>query len=245
MERLDKIIASQGTLSRRDAHKLIKSKSVKVDGSVVVKVDFKVDPEKSVIEVNGQALDFKEHIYIMMNKPAGVLSATKDNSQKTVLDLLPDNLRRKGLFPVGRLDKDTEGLLIISDDGEFAHKLLSPGNHVYKRYFAKLDKELGEEMVLNFKNGIEFKDGTKCLPAKLELLGGSRCLVTVMEGKYHQVKRMFAARGKHVTALHREQIGALRLDSALQPGQYRELIPEELELVFSETGNRENDGESG
>ena len=232
MERLDKIIASQGTLSRRDAHKLIKSKSVKVDGSVVVKVDFKVDPEKSVIEVNGQALDFKEHIYIMMNKPAGVLSATKDNSQKTVLDLLPDNLRRKGLFPVGRLDKDTEGLLIISDDGEFAHKLLSPGNHVYKRYFAKLDKELGEEMVLNFKNGIEFKDGTKCLPAKLEIKDSQSAYVEICEGKFHQVKKMFLSQGVHVTYLERVKIGGLKLDGNLHRGECRELTNYEKNVIF-------------
>lgn len=189
MERLDKILVSQGIGSRREVQKLIKKKAVVVDGAVIVKPEFKIDPENCEITVNGQALDFKKHIYIMMNKPAGVLSATEDSSQKTVLDLLPDELKRKGLFPVGRLDKDTEGLLIISDDGEFAHKLLSPKNHIYKRYYVELDGDLSEDMIKNFKNGIKLKDGTEFLPAKLEIADKRKAYVEICEGKFHQVKK--------------------------------------------------------
>ena len=165
MERLDKILVSQGVGSRREVQKLIKKKSVTVDGELILRPEFKLNPEEAEITVNGQALSFKKHIYIMLNKPAGVVSATKDNSQKTVLDILPDNLKRKGLSPVGRLDKDTEGLMILSDDGDFAHKILSPKKHIYKRYFAKLDGELKSEMIENFKNGIELSGGEICLPA--------------------------------------------------------------------------------
>ncbi|MBR2280927.1 MAG: rRNA pseudouridine synthase [Ruminococcus sp.] len=232
MERLDKILASQGIGSRREVQKLIKKKAVVVDGAVIVKPEFKIDPENCEIKVNGQALDFKKHIYIMMNKPAGVLSATEDSSQKTVLDLLPDELKRKGLFPVGRLDKDTEGLLIISDDGEFAHKLLSPKNHIYKRYYVELDGDLSEDMIKNFKNGIKLKDGTEFLPAKLEIADKRKAYVEICEGKFHQVKKMFLTQNLQVLYLKRVKMGGLELDGNLHRGNAREMTKTEKSVIF-------------
>lgn len=232
MERLDKILVSQGIGSRREVQKLIKKKAVVVDGAVIVKPEFKIDPENCEIKVNGQALNFKKHIYIMMNKPAGVLSATEDSSQKTVLDLLPDELKRKGLFPVGRLDKDTEGLLIISDDGEFAHKLLSPKNHIYKRYYVELDGDLSEDMTENFKNGIKLKDGTEFLPAKLEIADKRKAYVEICEGKFHQVKKMFLTQNLKVLYLKRVKMGGLELDGNLHRGNAREMTKTEKSVIF-------------
>jgi 16S rRNA pseudouridine516 synthase len=232
MERLDKILVSQGVGSRREVQKLIKKKSVTVDGELILRPEFKLNPEEAEITVNGQALSFKKHIYIMLNKPAGVVSATKDNSQKTVLDILPDNLKRKGLSPVGRLDKDTEGLMILSDDGDFAHKILSPKKHIYKRYFAKLDGELKSEMIENFKNGIELSGGEICLPAKLEFADKNSAFVEICEGKFHQVKKMFLTQGLSVTYLERVKIGGLELDSNLHRGEARELTNYEKTAIF-------------
>lgn len=232
MERLDKILVSQGVGSRKEVQKLIKKKAIIVDGEVVSKSDLKLDPEKSEIKVNGQVLNFKKHIYIMLNKPAGVLSATEDSSQKTVIDILPDNLKRKGLFPVGRLDKDTEGLLIISDDGEFAHKALSPKKHIYKRYYAELDGELGEDMIAVFEKGIELKNGEKFLPAKLEIKDKHSAYVEIREGKFHQVKKMFLSQGLEVRYLKRVKFGGLELDSNLHIGEARELTFYEKSTIF-------------
>ncbi len=232
MERLDKILVSQGVGSRREVQKLIKKKSVTVDGDLILRPEFKLDPEESEIAVNGQALSFKKHIYIMLNKPAGVVSATKDNSQKTVLDILPENLKRKGLAPVGRLDKDTEGLMILSDDGDFAHKILSPKKHIYKRYFARLDGGLNTEMIENFKNGIELSDGEICLPAKLEIADKNSAYVEICEGKFHQVKKMFLTQGLSVIYLERVKIGGLELDGNLHRGEARELTNYEKTAIF-------------
>lgn len=232
MERLDKILVSQGIGSRREVQKLIRKKSVIVDGEVITKPEFKVEPETSEIKVNGRALNFKKFIYIMMNKPAGVLSAVKDNNNKTVIDILPDELKRKGLFPAGRLDKDTEGLTLITDDGDFAHKILSPKSHVYKRYYAVLDGELNENMVSEFKNGIKLKDGTVCLPAKLEIKSKNSAYVEICEGRFHQVKKMFLTAGLKVKYLKRLKIGGLELDSNLHIGESRELTNLEKRSIF-------------
>ncbi len=232
MERLDKILVSQGFGSRREVQKLIKKKNVTVDGEVVSSPELKIDPENCLIKVGGQAVEFKRYIYIMMNKPAGVVSASSDKREKTVIDILPENLKRKNLFPAGRLDKDTEGLMIITDDGDFAHKLLSPKNHVYKRYYAELDGELSEDMVNNFKNGIEFKDGTKCLPAKLEIKDKHSAFVEICEGKFHQVKKMFKSQGLNVKYLKRVKIGGLELDVKLHTGMSREITKYEKFVIF-------------
>lgn len=168
MERLDKIISSQRADGRKEVQKLIKSGAVLVNGKICKKPDAKIDPDKDEIVVDGQALNYSKYIYIMMNKPAGVVSATEDRQFKTVIDIIPEDMKRKGLFPVGRLDRDTEGLLLITDDGDFAHSITSPKKHVDKKYVAKLDGEITEDTVKAFSDGIEFSDGTKCRSAVLE-----------------------------------------------------------------------------
>ncbi|MBQ1967353.1 MAG: rRNA pseudouridine synthase, partial [Clostridia bacterium] len=169
-ERLDKLIASQGKLSRSDVKKMVKSSRVTVDGAVVKSADIKVDADKSVISVDGKALNYKKNIYIMLNKPQGVISASNDKTQKTVVDLVPPELYRDGLFPAGRLDGDTVGFVLITDDGDFAHRILSPKNHIMKTYHATLRSPLTEEDISAFKNGIELSDGTLCLEAEVRML---------------------------------------------------------------------------
>lgn len=233
MERIDKILASQNFGSRKQVHKLIKSKAVTINGDLCRDVSQKVNPQTDSIRVNGEELVFKKHLYIMMNKPAGVLSASRDKNAKTVLDLLPDNLKRKGLFPAGRLDKDTEGLLIITDDGDFAHRMLSPGKKVYKRYFARLDNPVNEDVKEKFRQGIVFSDGTQCMPAKLEICDDKRCtVVSICEGKFHQVKKMFACCNLQVEYLKRLSIGRLALDENLALGESKELSDCEKQLIF-------------
>lgn len=232
MDRLDKILVSQNVGSRKEVQKLIRQKTVTVDGEVVTKPDVKVDTDKSEIAVSGKLLDFKKHIYIMMNKPQGVVSATEDKNDKTVIDLVPEHLYRKGLFPAGRLDKDTEGLLIITDDGEFAHKMLSPKSGIYKRYYAEVDGEITDETVKAFEKGIVFADGTKCLPGKLEKRDKNSGIVEICEGKFHQVKKMFLVCGLKVTFLKRISIGNLILDGNLPIGKCRELEKTEQTAIF-------------
>lgn len=234
MDRLDKIIASQSSNGRKEAQRLIKSGAVKINGEVCKKIDFKIDVSVDIIEVNGQALNYQKYIYIMMNKPAGVVSATEDKHDKTVIDILPEELRRKGLFPAGRLDKDTEGLLIITDDGDFAHRMLSPKKHVDKKYIAKLDGEITTEMIKKFNDGIVFADGVQCLPAELECYENDKmtALVTICEGKFHQVKKMFAVCGLNVVHLQRISIGNLYLDSKLPIGYCKLLTNLDKELIF-------------
>ena len=235
MERLDKLIASRGTLSRKDAQKQIKSGAVTVNGAVCRQVDCKVDPAADEIKVGGQAVCTDEHLYIMLNKPAGVVSATEDKREKTVLDILPAKLRRPGLFPAGRLDKDTEGLLIITDDGDLAHRMLSPKKHVEKRYIARLDGAITQEMITAFESGIVFRDGTGCMPAKLEIQegsGGMSGIVTICEGKFHQVKKMFSAVGRKVVHLQRISIGNLYLDSNLPIGNAKKMTKLDIDAIF-------------
>ncbi len=232
MERLDKILVSQGVGSRKEVQKLIRSKRVTLNGEVVTKPETKLDAESSEIAVDGQALNVKKYIYLMLNKPQGYVSATEDNLHKTVLELVPEDFKRKGLFPAGRLDKDTEGLMIITDDGDFAHRILSPKNHVWKTYYAELDGEPDESVVSAFERGITLDDGTKLLPAKLDLLGNNRVRVKITEGKFHQVKKMFASCGFKVIFLKRESVGGLSLDGNLPKGSCRELTNSEIAAVF-------------
>ena len=230
--RLDKLIADSGIASRAEAKRLIKTGRVSVDGSASVSAEDKYDPDNAVICVDGEPLNYARFRYLMLHKPAGVLSATEDRTQQTVLDLLPEQLRRQGLFPVGRLDKDTTGLLLLTNDGAFAHAITSPKKHIPKVYRAAVDGELDAFDAAAFAEGLRLADGTECLPAALEIVSPDLGRITVYEGKYHQVKRMFAARGKPVTALHREKIGALTLDPGLTPGKFRELAPEEIALFL-------------
>ena len=235
LQRLDKIIASGGRWSRREVKLLVRQGRVLVDGVPARSAEDKADPETAEIVVDGEPLAWRRHTWLMMNKPAGVLSATEDGRGKTVLDLLPEELRRRELFPVGRLDKDTEGLLLLTNEGGLAHDLLSPKKHVDKVYYARTAGELEEADCRAFAAGMVLGDGLECLPAGLEILsagaGGSEALVTLREGKFHQVKRMLAARGKPVLYLKRMKMGNLTLDPALEPGGYRFLTEEEVALL--------------
>lgn len=229
--RLDKLLADTGRWSRKEARLLIRQGRVSVQGAVERAPERRVDPAALRVEVDGVPVTWSRFHYYMLHKPAGVLTATEDKRQQTVLDLLPGELRRN-LFPVGRLDKDTTGLLLLTDDGALAHRLLSPKYHVDKVYLAEIDGTVEQSDIDAFHRGMTLGDGEACLPAELEPLGEGRCRVTLREGKYHQVKRMLAARGKPVLALHRYAMGGLTLDERLGPGNYRELTPEEVKKLI-------------
>ena len=281
LQRLDKIIASMGQHSRKDVKNLIKAKKISVNGTVVSSSDIKCDPESDEIIVDGTRLDYNEHIYIMLNKPAGVVSATSDAHDRTVLDLIPAKYRKPDMFPVGRLDKDTEGLLLITDDGSLAHDLLSPRKHVDKTYFVRLEGNLNDSYVKAFADGVTLADGYKCMSAELVILNSgksidnkssdddcnevngtsyvlgnttqrsdniakvsdslvihdhvntkacciSEALITIKEGKFHQIKRMFGTINMPVLYLKRIKMGCLSLDDALEPGQFRKLTEDEI-----------------
>ena len=231
MTRLDKLLAQSGLYSRSEARDLIRARRVSVGGEIASKPEQKC-ADSAEIRVDGELINCSRFRYFMLDKPAGVLSATDDKSQSTVLDLLPAELRRLGLFPVGRLDKDTTGLLLLTNDGEFAHRVISPRYGVVKTYLAHTAAQTGPEDVRAFAEGLTLADGTRCLPAVLEPLEGCLCRVLVSEGKYHQVKRMLAAVGKPCLELRRVKIGALELDPALHPGGFRELRQFETGLIF-------------
>ena len=230
LQRLDKILASTGKWSRRDAKLLVRQGRVLVDGVPARSAEDKVDPEIAEILVNGELLLYRAFTWIMLNKPAGYLSATEDGRGATVLDLLPEELQRQGLFPVGRLDKDTEGLLLLTNECGLAHDLLSPRKHVDKVYYTRVAGRLTEEDCRAFAEGMTLDDGLVCQSAGLEILTAgeeSEAHVTLREGKFHQVKRMLAYRGKPVLYLERVQMGPLSLDPALPRGAYRFLTKEE------------------
>lgn len=233
-ERLDKILATQNLGSRKGAGVMIRRGAVAVNGNVVKKADFKVDTQLDAVTINGESLLIKEFIYLMMNKPAGVLSAARDTRAQTVVDLLQPAMKRRGLFPAGRLDKDTEGLLIITDDGAFAHRMLAPKSHVFKRYEAVLAAPLAAGDIAKFEKGVVLNDMT-CLPAELKVLTEGEnplVLVKIREGKFHQVKRMFLALNNEILELKRVQIGQLHLDDTLAPGEARELTQAEIDTIF-------------
>jgi len=231
MERLDKIISTTGKKSRREVKLLVKQGRILVDGVPAAAPEMKVDPAVSEILLDGEDIGYRRFTYIMLHKPAGVLSAVEDKRQQTVLDLLPEELQKRGLSPVGRLDKDTEGLLLLTNDGELTHKLLSPRHHVDKVYYARVEGTLEQADCDAFAAGMTLGDGLECMPAGLEILSPGEALVTLQEGKFHQVKRMLAARGKPVTYLKRLSMGLLQLDEILQPGQFRHLTEEELQSL--------------
>ena len=231
-ERFDKIISTQFNVSRRDARIAIRRGKATLNGKVLRDFGALVDVN-SEITFNGQALNYKQYIYILMNKPKGVLSASSDKKKQTVVDLVPENLRRNGLFPVGRLDKDTTGFLIITDDGEFAHKAISPKYEVYKSYIVTLDGKLTDDMVKAFADGIVLADGTPCRKAELSILSENIARVKICEGKYHQIKRMFGVVGLGVNELKREAVGGLSLPDDLEEGACKELSLEEIQLIFT------------
>ena len=232
MMRLDRLITAAAGLSRSQAGKAIRAGRVLVNGIVAEKPEQKVVEDTDRILLDGKELCFQARHYYLLDKPTGVITAAKDTKQRTVLDLFPPEVRRQGVFPVGRLDKDTSGLLLLTDDGDYAHRVISPKSGVMKVYEALVDGHLTQEDVKAFADGICLKDGTRCLPAKLELLSFDRCLVTVQEGKYHQVRRMLASLGKPVLTLRRLSVGALSLEKESVLGTWRQLSEEEAALVF-------------
>lgn len=233
-QRIDKLVASTGKYTRSEVKRLIRAGAVTADGVAVRRGEEKADPETVELAVLGEVLTLRSVTWIMMHKPAGLLSATEDRRQKTVLDLLPQELQRQNLFPVGRLDKDTEGLLLLTNDGAAAHELLSPKKHVDKVYYTRTAGRLTEEDCRRFREGIRLSEELFTLPAELEILKSaeeSEALVTLREGKFHQVKRMLEHCGKPVLYLKRIRMGNLTLDPALGAGEYRFLSEEERVLL--------------
>lgn len=233
-QRLDKILASTGRWSRREVKALVRQGRVLVNGQIPRSAEEKVDPQTAQISVNGEVLTYRRYTWVMLNKPAGYLSATEDGRGATVLDLLPPELRRQELFPVGRLDKDTEGLLLLTNEGGLAHELLSPRHHVDKVYYTRVHGTLTQEDVRSFSAGMTLGDGLVCQSAGLEILSAgeeSEAYVTLREGKFHQVKRMLAALGKPVSYLERVCMGNLTLDRRLARGEFRFLTEEEIEML--------------
>lgn len=233
IQRLDKIISSQMNISRNDARNMIKNGLVSVDNKVVSDIGGKFDADVVNIAVNGKEISYKEFIYIMMNKPQGVVSATRDPKIKTVIDIVPENLKRKNLFPAGRLDRDTVGFMLITDDGDFAHRILSPSKHVNKTYIAHLRDRLSEESRKILENGAVLSDGTECMDATVKMLDDELKVaeITIREGKYHQIKRMFASVGNEVVFLKRISMGKLHLDESLKEGECREITQKELSMI--------------
>lgn len=230
MERIDKIIASQGQYSRSDVKKLISKKQVAVNDEVVKSANVKADPLKDRITVKGAELNFKRNVYLVLNKPKGYVSATEDRDHQTVLELVPEEFAGRDIFPAGRLDRDTTGLMIITDDGALAHNILAPKKHVQKIYHVELDIPVTEEMARGFAEGVELNDGV-CKEAGLEITGEFSARVTLKEGRYHQIKRMFGCYGAKVVELHRLTMGNLYLPEDLAVGECRELTEEELKLL--------------
>lgn len=234
-QRLDKAISMQGTLSRSEVKTLIRRGEVLVNGAVVKSADFGVDFDNDIVTVQGKEVCLQMHTYLMMNKPKGVVSATEDRSQKTVVDLVPQELWRKGLFPAGRLDKDTTGFVLLTDDGEFAHDILSPRKHISKTYYALVNGAITEEMEKGFEAGVKIGED-QTLPASLKKLSsceqGDWGEVILKEGLYHQIKRMFGVYGLKVLELKRVKMGNLDLDPNLPEGECRKLSAEELKKVM-------------
>jgi len=238
--RLDKMIAAQGEYSRKDVKKLAQRGAITVNGKVIKKTEEKIDPDRDIVTVNGKTLMLRTHIYLMLNKPQGVVSASRDTREKTVVDLVPPEFARKGLFPAGRLDKDTTGFVLITDDGELAHRILSPKNHVPKTYIAVLDKPIEDAHIDRFAEGMTIDGQEVCKPALLarepEWPVQPAARVILQEGMYHQIKRMFAALGMEVVALRRISMGGVQLDPNLADGECRELTAEELTLIECRDG---------
>ena len=235
MMRLDKFLCETGFGTRSQVKDLLKKGQVTVNGAVAKKPEQKIDEHKDRVICQGKEASYQKYVYYMLHKPAGVVSATEDKREKTVLDLLKPEDRRDGIFPVGRLDKDTEGFLLLTDDGDLAHRLLSPRKHVDKTYYAKIAGSVTEAHIERFREGLDIGDEKKTLPAMLEILASepetSEIRITIHEGRFHQVKRMFEAVGCKVTYLKRLSMGAVALDETLAPGDYRPLNEKERELL--------------
>ncbi|TCO75171.1 pseudouridine synthase [Marinisporobacter balticus] len=233
-KRIDKILSNMGYGARKDIKNILRKGRVKVDGKIIKSGSMHVNPYEELIEVDGEKLVYKEFIYIMMNKPQDVISASFDKRVKTVIDLLEEKYKIFDPFPVGRLDKDTEGLLLLTNDGKLAHELLSPKKHVPKTYFACIEGMVTKEDIFKFKEGVTLEDGYKTKPAELHIIKSediSEIELIIYEGKFHQVKRMFESVGKEVIYLKRITMGGVKLDESLELGEYREISEKELEKL--------------
>ena len=230
MERIDKIIATQTNYSRKEVKKLVLQKRVMVNGEIISKSDIKVDENNDKIEIDGNKINVKKYIYLILNKPKGYISATEDPKMPTILDLVPEQFSHRNLFPAGRLDKDTTGLMLITDDGEFAHNILAPKKHIKKVYKVEIDIPINEIMINEFENGVTLNDGI-CKTAGLEKLDTYIGKVTLTEGRYHQIKRMFGCFGAKVVNLERIAMGNFQLPKDLKQGECRELIEKEIEEI--------------
>ena len=230
--RIDRFLSLSGCCSRSDAKRAIRSKSVLVNGKAVQASDTKIDPNADEVTYCGKKVVYREYNYIMMNKPEGVVSATDDGRDRTVLDLLPSEVRNDRMFPCGRLDKNTLGLMLITDNGELAHELLSPKSHVSKKYRFRAESPISKEDAMRFEGGLTLEDGYVTLPARIELdEGGDSGVITLTEGKYHQIKRMLISLGNKITYLERITFGPLKLDGSLERGEWRYLSEEEIEAL--------------
>lgn len=226
--RLDKFISDSTSYSRKDASMIIKSGEVSVNGTIIKDTGYKVDKETDTVFLKNEQITHKDNYYIMMNKPAGYLSATEDRYQSTVLELLDESIPKSKIFPAGRLDKDTEGFLFLTTDGPLAHRVTGPKNHVPKKYYVEVDGKIESELITAFKEGITLENDEECKSADLEILSEKTCYLTITEGKFHQVKRMFKMFSLNVVYLKRMSIGSLTLDENLKPGEYRELTDDEV-----------------
>lgn len=233
-QRLDRFLSNQLNISRNTVRTGIKNKMAQVNGTTVNDCTVSINVNYDVVEYCGKRVAYKKFIYLVMNKPSGIITASNDKSRQTVLDLVPESLRRKGLAPVGRLDKDTTGLLILTDNGDFAHKCISPKSNIEKVYLAELDGEINQDIIYEFANGVVLADGYKCKPAKLQKIDKVNVRITVTEGKYHQIKRMFGAVGLGVNKLHREAVGGLSIPSNLKAGECAEMTESDLNGCFAD-----------
>lgn len=229
MDRLDKVLGNETFYSRKEIKSLVKKRRIKVNDEIVLKSDIKVS-DTDIIKIDDNIININKYVYLVLNKPKGYVSSTKDNHDKTVLDLIEDEYKCKDLFPAGRLDKDTTGLMIITNDGVFAHNILSPNKHVSKTYYVKIDNKITDDMIDGFLNGVKLIDKV-CKSALLEKISDYECYVTLKEGRYHQIKRMFGCFKTKVIELKRIKIGAFILPSDLKEGTYRTLTKEELKLI--------------
>lgn len=230
--RLDRLISSQTNLSRKEARAAISAGRVKVEGLPVLAPDYKTDPDTAMVELDGETLGFSRHIYLMLNKPVGYVSTTDGQEGANVLELVPEQWMRRGLFPAGRLDKASEGMLILTDDGKFAHRMLSPRHRVPKRYYVEVEPALIDAaLATDFLAGVDIGE-PQPIAAEVEIIGGGSAYVTIRQGLYHQVRRMFASRGMKVELLRRVRIGALEIDPSLSQGHCRPLTEHELRLLL-------------
>jgi pseudouridine synthase len=227
--RIDKFLSAMGIASRSQSSRAAKHGDITIDGKICDRVDVHIDPDINVVTYEGQVIIYREYTYIMMNKPAGYVSATDDPKEKTVLELLPDQLQKQNLFPCGRLDKDTVGLLILTNNGTLAHQLLSPKHHAEKVYYFRCADPLTD--IAKLEQGIKLDDGYTTLPSKIDVLGTNEGYITLTEGKYHQIKRMFGAVGNRITYLRRVEFGGVELDESLKLGKWRYLTDDEINIL--------------